>query len=284
MKLIEIICYNCGSNLSELYDEENGFSLVKCQKCGLLYVNPRPSDKDISESLLYGMHEGKKTISTTGRYSRLRTRRYNKILRDLYPDGRLKKKGASWLDIGCGFGEFMEALMQYSDKTLTIKGSEPNIYKINSAKKRHLDVDFLDLDKIEEKFDFVSLLNVYSHLPDPVMFLTKLSRLLKDDGELLIETGHSAHLPKPLHHKPYFLPDHLSFANKEIVENILIRSGFKIIKTRIYRHPQFPAYNDIPEVGKEILKIILNKNGKISNFFPKEPNRDMYIRCVKSLS
>lgn len=282
MELINVDCYNCGSTKSEFYDEENGFELVKCTSCGLLYIKSRPTEKAISEAALYGMHEGEKTLSTTGMYSFLRIRRYLRILKDLYPNNILKQKDATWFDIGCGFGEFLESLLKYSNNNLTVKGSEPNKYKVISAQKRNLDVSAIDLARVEEKFDYVSLLNVYSHLPDPIAFLSDLSHLLKDNGELLLETGHSCHLPAKLHHKPYFLPDHLSFANKEIIEGILKRAGFSIVETRIYRHPQFPRYTDFPEVAKEILKIILRKNGKISNFFPKQPDRDMYIRCVKS--
>ncbi len=282
MKLIEVSCYYCGSSESEFYDKENGFQLVKCSSCGLVYVNPRPSDEDISHAILIGMHEGEHILSTTGSYSFLRIRRYLKILRNLYPNGILKQNGAKWLDIGCGFGEFLHALLKFSNNRLSVKGSEPDQHKIVSARKRGLDVSFLDLDNIEDKFDYISLLNVYSHLPDPIRYLSQIYSLLKNNGEFLIETGHSCHLPSKLHHKPYYLPNHLSFANKEIVENILKKVGFDIIDTRIYRHPQYPKHTDIPEVTKEIVKIVLNKNGKFSNFFPKYPERDMYIRCVKS--
>ena len=52
--MIDVTCYQCGSNESRAYAEENGFRLVKCDRCGLLYVSPRPSDAEISEGMRTG--------------------------------------------------------------------------------------------------------------------------------------------------------------------------------------------------------------------------------------
>ena len=49
MELQKTNCLNCDANDFQLFDTENGFNLVKCNKCELLYVNPRPSDNEITE-------------------------------------------------------------------------------------------------------------------------------------------------------------------------------------------------------------------------------------------
>jgi SAM-dependent methyltransferase len=277
MRLENTSCYNCGSAAYKHYDSENGFNLVKCSGCGLLYVTPRPSEEDISKAKLTGVHEGDKTITTTGRYARRRVGRYVNILKDLYPDNELKNVPLHWFDIGCGFGEFLEALARFSDNKIEARGAEQNEIKIRSAKKRNLDA--YDFDASDKVYDYVSLLNVYSHLPNPVKFIGNLKKIIKPGGELLIETGDTCQLDSKYHHKPYYLPDHLSFANREIVENILMKCGFEIIRTRLYRSPLFPRLYSVQEVAIEFLKIVLRKHGSFKHFFPKHPNRDMYIRC-----
>lgn len=279
MKLVKVPCYNCDSREFKEYDSENGYNLVKCFSCGLLLVNPRPSEEDISQAKLTGVHEGESEIATTGRYARRRVKRYIGILNDMFPANELSKKESTWFDIGCGFGELMEALVSYSDSRIKVKGSELNEIKVAVAKKRKLDVDFYDLNEMDIKFDRISLLNVFSHLPDPVNFLERLKSLLKPGGELLLETGHTSHLDKKYQQKPYYLPDHLSFANQEILENILTNIGFNILDTKIYRSPLYPRVLNPIEVSIELLKIVLGKHGQIKHFFPKQPNRDMYIRC-----
>lgn len=43
-------CYNCKSNKSGFYAEENGFVLVECLECGLLYIQELPQGNRISNS------------------------------------------------------------------------------------------------------------------------------------------------------------------------------------------------------------------------------------------
>ncbi len=277
MSLITINCYNCGSSEYSLYDIENGYKYVKCNNCNLIYLNPRPLNGDISASHEIGEHRGNKLINVTGKYKKQKVTRYINILKNFYKKDELENK--NWLDIGCGFGEFMEALISYTNSEIKINGSEPNKYKIHSCKSRELDVSFIDLDVWDEKYDFISLLNVYSHLPDPIEFLKKLKRFLSTNGELFIETGHSSHLPVKYHHKPYYAPDHLSFANKEIVESILQRLGFDIIKTEVYRVENFPRIIDIKGNLKQLARIFLRRGGSWSNLLAKHPNRDMFIRA-----
>jgi len=277
MNLITTNCYNCNSTESILYDIENGYRYVKCKNCGLLYLNPRPLNEDILASHEIGEHRGAKLIKVTGKYKRQKVNRYISILKEFYKTGELENK--SWLDIGCGYGEFMESLILYTNSKIKIKGSEPNKYKTESCRAKGLDVSFIDLDNLAEKYDFISLLNVYSHLPNPIEFLEKIKLFLNPGGELFIETGHSSHLPVNIHHKPYYAPDHLSFANKEIVESILKRIGFEIIKTNIYRAENLPKITDIKGNIKQIARILLNRGGSWSNLLAKYPERDMFIRA-----
>lgn len=279
MKLIEVPCYNCNSSEYELYDTENGYNLVKCSSCGLLYVNPRPAEEDISKAKLTGVHEGETTIATTGRYMHRKVARFNRILRKVYPGDELAQKESTWFDIGCGYGELIQSLNKISKGKVKAKGSELNEIKVAGAKKRNLDVDFYDIDNMGEQFDYLSLFNVWSHLPNPVEFLENLKKLLRPGGELLLETGHTSHLKKEHQHYPHYLPDHLSFANQDIVENVLKNIGFEIVETHLFRSPIYPVLYNPLDVGIELAKIVLNKYGSFKNFFPKHPNRDMFVRA-----
>lgn len=279
MKLKNTSCYNCGSNKSKLYDSENGFNLVRCNKCGLLYVNPRPSDDEITNSTMTGIHRGETDINVTNSFNENIIPRYLKILNDFYKADYLKNK--SWLDIGCGNGEFLLALKEFTDNNIIVKGSEPNKLKIKSAKKHNLDVELLDLEKHEKQYDFISALNVFSHLPNPIKTLKSWKKLIKEDGELFIETGHSSHLPPKYHNKPYYLPDHLSFANKDLLVQMLEKIGFHIINVEIYRGIYYREIN-FTNITKEMVKFILRRPNSFHSFFPKYQHGDMFIRAKKS--
>ena len=127
-----------------------------------------------------------------------------------------------------------------------------------------------------EKYDCISILNVYSHLPDPVEAFSNWKKLLKPGGELLIETGDTADFTYAKHYKPFYLPDHLSFANEEIVTSILKRTGYEIVGLKKYRY-QMGLLASVKDFGL----FILRKRKYLFRTFTKKPT-DMWIRARRS--
>jgi SAM-dependent methyltransferase len=220
-------CYVCGVSGSSFYFEENGYILVKCSTCGLLYVSNPPGRSEREEALSQGLHKGEELLDVTGSFSSSKVRAYMGVLEDLFSEENLR--GSDWLDIGCGHGEFLVALKKFIREPGSLMGSEPNVKKRESAKNRGLDVGFADINLDQRKYSHVSLLNVYSHIPNPVDFLSIVRTKLKDDGELIIQTGDCTDLSAEDIIKPLLLPDHLSFCTESILRRLLSDLGFVII-------------------------------------------------------
>jgi SAM-dependent methyltransferase len=264
-----VTCYNCGSTNSAPYAEENGYSLVKCSGCGLLFVDNPPNPVDIADAARNGRHHGDRDLQVTGRFHASKVPRYAVILRDLF-GGDLRSL-RSWLDVGCGHGELMMAILELSEGSTCVRGMEPNVRKVTSARSRNLDVSAFDLTSHEAKYDVVSMLDVYSHLPNPPKFISLLTRLLKPQGELLIQTGDAAGFAAEEQLLPFGLPDHLSFASEKIVVDILKRQGFEILCVRKYSY----LNRDWISVAKEVLKLFLpNYRSRLRCYF----NWDRYAR------
>ena len=272
-----INCYNCKTKDHSFYAEENGFSLVKCSSCGLLYVKDRPENSLISQASKQGIHTtGKKVLDVTARYNPGKITGYMKVLDDLF--SRELTGLNKWLDIGCGYGEFIQAVNNYSSGRINIKGSEPSVHKQESAKRRGLNVEFFDIDTHTEKYDIISLLNVYSHLPDPPSFLDSIKKLLYPGGELIIQTGDTADIVPENYIRPFYLPDHLSFASEKILVEMLRRKGFEIIVIKKYPFMQFNLKNTVRELAKVIHP---RHSSRIRYFFKikNHPATNMYIRA-----
>ena len=273
-------CYNCGSEQHTFYAEENGFSLVKCDVCGLLFVENRPDENEISQAQKQGKHISVKGLYVTGKFNKGKISQYLKVLEELF-NGDLGSK-ITWLDVGCGHGEFMVAVQKYSSGKVTVKGMEPNVHKQESARKRGLNVSYFDIESHEEKYDVISMLNVYSHLPDPPTFLKSVKKLLKPGGgELILETGDTAGLSAKDQPRPFRLPDHLSFASESILIWILERLDFNIL--RINKYPFMRI--DLNRIARELVKAILPQyKSRIQYYFKgKIPQTDMFIRAkIKS--
>ncbi len=274
--MLYVNCYNCKSYDCVPYVSENGFELVKCSQCGLLYVNPRPTNDEIAQAHHLGVHYGEEVLDVTGSFDNSRIPVYQETLGDLYKDGSFLH-GKTWLDIGCGQGEFLVALKRFSQGHVMVKGLEPNIHKCESAQKKGLDVSYFDLDDHTIKNEMISFLNVYSHLPDPPEAIQAWRRLLKPGGELLLQTGDIANFESKDQIKPLILPDHLSFASEGIVVGILERAGFEIVG--VWKYPYIRA--NMTSIAKEIVKIFWPKKKSrlkylMSNLYA---NVDMYVRA-----
>lgn len=269
-------CYNCGSEHPVFYADENGYSLVKCLSCGLLFLENRPNDNEISQAHKQGKHSGLKELNVTGFFNVSKIGRYLEILDDLFHNdlGSIK----TWLDVGCGHGEFIVAIQRFSSGTVVVQGTEPNIQKQESARKRGLKVDYIDLDSHQETYDVISLLNVYSHLPDPLSFLNSVKSLLNPSGELILETGDTAAFSAQEHYRPFDLPDHLSFASETIVVGILERLGFEILSMCKYPYVRL----ELKSLFKELIKAVLPQyNSRIRYYFnwKKYAQTDMFTRA-----
>jgi SAM-dependent methyltransferase len=239
--LERVACYVCGKQNDGVWARENGYTAVRCSDCGLVYVDPRPRLEDISRAARTGLHAGAAELDVVGSYGgEPRIRRYASVLRDLYGDGYFYKSGERWLDYGCGFGEFLEALRQESGGGLKLVGLDPNDRKAASARERGLEVSF-DPSTLSGRFHYISLLNVYSHLPNPPETLAELREHLEAGGELVIQTGNFAELEREQIPTQLDLPDHLSFAGERLVRRVLEKAGFsvqKVVRYEMFGRPR----------------------------------------------
>ena len=281
--MINVSCYNCGCVKAEPYASENGFNLMKCSSCGLLYVNPRPDDEEVATATTLGVHPGEHNLDMRGGFTSLKYKRYLKILPGLYGN-ELKRTDSRWLDVGCGYGEFLMALMSFSDGKVHVKGLEPMLAKREHARAHDWDVTDFDLSSHEETYDFVSLLNVFSHLPNPPQFLTMISRLLKPKGEILIQTGDTANLSAADQERPLYLPSHLSFVSEEILTDILKKCGYRIVSVKKY--PEYDAAWLLMSAVKELAKYCIpGRRGNLEKVirmyhFCRKFKSDMFVRAA----
>lgn len=180
-------CIVCGSAAAELVQRKDGFSIVRCPDCGLVYVGEDPASIDFGS--IYG-----ETYYTGGneqvfadylgeeRARRANARRRLWGLRLLRARGRL-------LDVGCAAGFFLvEAQRHYQ-----VQGVEFSDFSARFARERFgLDVFTGTLVQARlpaAQFDLITLWDVIEHVPDPDAVLAEAARLLRPDGRLVLTTG-----------------------------------------------------------------------------------------------
>lgn len=232
MKQRELVhCSACGSHDYDHYPVHlnpwlpQDYTYSKCQACGFVYVNPRPTPEEVEE--IYTAHtnpfdqqeyEGMDVERST--LLRL-VRRIKKII----PEGRM-------LDMGCGRGDFLRIA---KDHGYDVQGSD-----LSTASGPHDDVPIFqgflkDANFESESFDIIVTRNTLEHIFDPNEDLRELNRLLKPGGLLYVKVPHIKYeegwrCRAFFGFKSLFTPPvHLNHFGTFTLRRILERNGFEFV-------------------------------------------------------
>ncbi|WP_394993440.1 class I SAM-dependent methyltransferase [Emticicia sp.] len=270
----EIIpCPYCSSLEYKTWAIDNGFTAVQCNNCNLVYVNPRPLSSMIDEAVRTGTHSqeaNSKNVITRRIDSKVQI--YRKIFNDIFSDVWQKQKTISWLDVGAGFGEIVEAISFVAPKGSNIQGLEPMKPKAEHARSRGLVIHDGYIESVTEKFDVISLVNVFSHIPDFRGFLKDAKGVLNKNGEIFIETGNAAEFSRNKVPGEISLPDHLVFAGESHMRGFLEEAGFEVISIKKARIDTWF------EFVKDIVKFIIRRPIVLSLPYTS-PYRSLRIRA-----
>lgn len=227
----QIDCPYCRIRNDSFWASERGFTAVRCNGCGLIYVNPRPKQDSIDMAVKTGIHgEAAEYLDARARRINAKVSRYRAILQRTFADVWGRGEPISWLDIGAGYGEIVEAVSKLAPVGSIVSGVEPMQPKAVQAQARGLSVAASYLDSTHPQVGFISMVDVFSHIPSFSNFLTTVRSVLKPGGELFVETGNLA----DLEHREDFpgelgLPDHLVFAGEPQLCGYLQEAGFEIV-------------------------------------------------------
>ena len=189
------------------------FSIVKCQKCNLIFTNPRLKS-NVLEKYYSGILEYDNRLSFINNKERLNVFRRKDILTNFfdyplskknkitkviqYPNYfRIKRKWKNTLlippyiqngyilEVGCGYGGYLYQLKRLG---WNVKGLELNKKAVDfGIKKYKLDILNQSIEDFQSDrlFDIIYLQMVLEHVKSPKMVLNKCVSLLKPNGILM---------------------------------------------------------------------------------------------------
>jgi len=231
----EINCNLCGKKDDEFLFEKNGYRVVKCRNCGLVYVNPQPEEDEI-EKFYEGHQKFYIKRYPTKLKSKLREarREINRIKRILP-----YKKGIRLLDIGCGCGFLLKEGKSLGWEVTGIEICEEEVeFAIKQFGVNVIKGNFLDLN-IEGKFDVITMFDLIEHLTNPSECFKKCYSLLKENRFLIIATPDVEHQNVKKegknwgHFKP---PEHLFYFSLKTLKKMCEKAGFTY-KGSFFRFP-----------------------------------------------
>jgi len=91
------------------------------------------------------------------------------------------------MDIGASSGTYMGGVAPFAKRVLGIEPNKEQREELSGRFKIYASVDDAILEQVKS-IDTVTLWHVIEHIDDPVTFLFKASRLLKDNGRIYLST------------------------------------------------------------------------------------------------
>lgn len=227
------------------------FSLVKCKNCGLIFVNPRLTEKSLTN--LYQEQYFSHYADTKSEAHKKRQETFKAEIADLERLTEKLKVGRKILDVGCGGGFFVASLNNSWEKY----GTEVNPAAVKYGKdtfglnmlKGHLrEVNFHD-----ETFDVVKIRGTIEHLPDPMSELREIHRILREGGIIAVNTPNVGSICARIYKEKFRMVDpihHIYYFPTKTLSSMLEKVGFKVQKVSYH-------YFDTPYASwRDTLKIL----------------------------
>lgn len=225
--------------------------IVRCRRCGLRRLDPRPDAIAIKE------HYGEGYYTSEGRTrSRLKQQVWDR-LRDLSsappspgilgvpaalaaPMSRrvfdvnipIGVQPPRVIDVGCGFGDLLIYLRQRGCDVLGIE-SDPAAARVGAAVGVPIHTgELADLDLEPASFDVAVMSHSLEHLEDPVEALTRLASLLRPSGALHLAVPNGAAPGLALHREAWgalCYPVHFWYFDPYTLSSLLAKAGFVVV-------------------------------------------------------
>jgi SAM-dependent methyltransferase len=250
LELVPVACALCGADDGEpvavgedfeYRTSADSFLAVRCRRCGLLYLSPRPTARELPRIYPSTYHAFDFSPERFGFVYRVRraleTRRALAWCRGLPPAARV-------IDIGCGDGFHLKLLRAVNPDGWTLEGIDSSMRAVAAARAHDLTVHLGTIETVdlpEAEYDLALLIATIEHVADPVGVLAAVHRLLRPGGRAILVTD-NANAPDfrlfgGRHWGGYHFPRHWNLFTRETLAALANRAGLEVVSIETTMSP-----------------------------------------------
>ncbi|MDD4761560.1 MAG: class I SAM-dependent methyltransferase [Candidatus Pacebacteria bacterium] len=193
-----------------------------------------------------------------------------------------KSLGNKIIDIGCGFGNFLDYCQR---KGYDSFGLDPSFQAIKEAEKYNLNVIQSNIENLKavvtEEFHTAVLLDVLEHLIEPAIVLKNVKDILTDGGLLIVKVPNEFNTLQTIANQEYRLnewwvtaPVHINYFSVKTIVNLIEKNGFEVfLKESTFPLEMFILFGDQYVGHPEIGKIIHSKRVLFEQTLAKHNNK-----------
>ncbi len=245
-----VLCNTCGSDsftkvLSKASPLGEVFSIVKCNSCGLVQVNPQPSEEEVFKYYSNSYFTQRTDRGYDNYYSDSMKKEISRVFQLNLQDAGFNEWEAKFqstqkrsLDIGCAAGYFVNYMKERGYQAFGIEiAEEPSRFARESLGLTVYSEPFLEWDKkSSQSFDLITLWATIEHLHQPKETLEKIQKHLKPGGALILSTCRYGILARIKKENWRYLnvPEHLYYYSLPGILDLLQSLGYQVQKSFTY--------------------------------------------------
>ncbi len=208
------------------------FLAVRCRRCRLVYLNPRPADDEAGRIYPNDYHAFQFRPAEYGFVYRVRRKLEAKRLlrwcKGLPADARI-------LDVGCGDGFHLGLLREFGQKGWTLEGVDADARAVEPARAGGLTIHHGNVEALglpEGAYHLILMVMTIEHLANPTATLRTVARLLAPGGRLVIVTDNVGSPDFALfggrHWGGFHFPRHSYLFDRKTLAQLGIKAGLAV--------------------------------------------------------
>lgn len=226
-----VICKICSSLDNELLFNKDGFDIMKCKECDIVFTNlPKNFNLlSIYDSTYFegGQEYGYSNYAESKKVLQKEFSKSVRLLREHTNDVRDLKL----LEIGSAYGFFLEEAKDFFNCTGLEVSKDAASVSLNNGYR--VIQDYYDHDNAVSigRVDVVAMFDVIEHLPDPLATIRLIDQYLNKDGLIMITTGNIDSLLAKIMGKKWRLmtpPQHTFYFSKKTLSSLFKKMGYEI--------------------------------------------------------
>lgn len=222
-------CQLCSGKNFRPYLEKDNWKLVKCRDCGLIFLNPRPTQEEIKK--MYGPNQYNYLVDGK-KYINVKNEMVPRYLETIKTIEKFKSVGRI-LEIGSATGYFLQAARTCGWEVYGVEICKKGVEYAN--KEFGIETFWGTLEEANYPpgyFDVIVMYHTLEHLPDPLDVLKEVKKLLREEGLLHISVPNVSCWERIIQGKrwgAFALPSHLYCFSPRTLQKLCKRAGFTII-------------------------------------------------------
>jgi SAM-dependent methyltransferase len=231
------VCPLCGYCETLQAFRDNGCWLRNCSVCGLFFVDPYPNRISHYARVSSGASDQITILDCERRH--LGERLYYE--RHLAPIIEECRGAKSLLDVGCGTGYLLGALSKLPN--LYTEGIELNEQAARFARRvsgRPISEVPFEEFRSGRKYDAITLINVFSHVPSFDRMFRSMKDALRPGGKVILRTSEMSHNVSRWNQVHWGIPDDIHFLGLDTLHFLCAKYGFTVT-----RHDRTPFEDEL---------------------------------------